>query len=71
MKTYNLSEFLFFIRQFSNPSERIKPDSLVLNGMDRVKEERQTWKLHTVLIPGQQGRNSRPVRVIIGGQFAA
>jgi len=27
-------------------------------------------QLHTALIPSQQGRNSRPVRVIIGGQFA-
>ena len=27
-------------------------------------------RLHMAIIPGQQGRNSRPVRVIIGGQFA-
>ena len=30
-----------------------------------------TLHLHMVVIPGQQGRNSRPVRAIIGGQFAA
>ena len=30
-----------------------------------------TCRLHMAIMPGQQGRNSRPVRVIIGGQFAA
>ena len=27
--------------------------------------------MHMAIISGQQGRNSWPVRVIIGGQFAA
>ena len=30
-----------------------------------------TWVVHIAVFPGQQGRNSRPVRAIIDGQQAA